>query len=90
MDEFNLIFLEKAQATQLTLSFQIMTEELVSEINSKSLETGIAGSVSELEQFLLTETDGNDISLQNFGIGSGNLSARQINKFGEASSKFAA
>lgn len=79
------LFGKNSEATSIDLIISDNdTEELVSEINSKSLETGIVGSVSGTGAILLTETDGNDISLQNFSIESGNLSARQINKFGEA------
>ena len=79
------LFGKNSEATSIDLVISNNdTEELVSEINSKSLETGIVASVSGTGAILLTETDGNDISLQNFNIGSGNLSARQIDKFGEA------
>ncbi len=59
------------------------TTSLVSQINSKNLETGITASVSGTGAILLNKNDGNDISLKDFSIASGNISARQIDKFGE-------
>lgn len=59
------------------------TTSLVTQINSKSLETGITASVSGVGAILLDKSDGNDISLKDFSIASGNISARQIDKFGE-------
>ena len=50
-------------------------KELVSEINSKSLETGIVAAVSGTGAIFLQKADGNDISLQNFNIASSTLSA---------------
>ena len=59
------------------------TTGLVAAVNSKTAETGISASVSGSGAILLTKLDGNDISLKNFSIATGNISARQVDKFGE-------
>ena len=59
------------------------TTSLVTQINSKTLETGITASVSGNGAILLNQSEGNDIALKDFSIASGNVSARQIDKFGE-------
>ena len=56
---------------------------LVADINSKKDETGITAFVTGSGAILLVKDDGNDISLKNFSIASGSISARQIDKFGE-------
>ena len=59
------------------------TTGLVAAVNSKTAETGISASVSGDGAILLSKLDGNDISLKNFNIATGTISARQIDKFGE-------
>ena len=59
------------------------TASLVTAINAKSSETGVSASVSGKGAVLLSKFDGNDISLKNFSIATGTVSARQIDKFGE-------
>ena len=59
------------------------TTGLVAAVNSKTAETGISASVSGSGAILLSKLDGNDISLKNFSIASGTISARQVDKFGE-------
>ena len=71
-----------ASSVDVTISSNDTTA-LVAQINSSSLTTGISASVSGNGALLLNKSDGNDISLKNFNIATGNISARQINKFGE-------
>ena len=59
------------------------TTALSAAINSKIAETGVSASVSGSGAILLRKLDGNDISLKNFSIATGTVSARQIDKFGE-------
>ena len=59
------------------------TASLVTAINAKSSETGISASISGNGAILLSKLDGNDISLKNFSIATGTVSAHQIDKFGE-------
>ena len=59
------------------------TTGLVAAVNSKTAETGISASVSGSGAILLSKLDGNDISLKNFSIATGTISARQVDKFGE-------
>jgi len=59
------------------------TASLVTAINAKSSETGVVATVSGSGAVLLSKFDGNDISLKNFSIATGTVSARQIDKFGE-------
>ena len=59
------------------------TTALSAAINSKIAETGVSASVSGNGAILLSKLDGNDISLKNFSIATGTVSARQIDKFGE-------
>ena len=73
----------EASAIDVTISNND-TQGLVSEINSKSVETGISASVSGTGAILLSKIDGNDLAIKNFSIASGTISARQIDKFGEA------
>ena len=61
----------------------MIQQDLVAAINSKTAETGISASVSGSGAILLTKLDGNDISLKNFSIATGTISARQVDKFGE-------
>ena len=71
-----------ASAIDVTISNNDTTA-LVTQINSKSEETGITAVVSGSGAILLNKSDGSDISLKNFSIATGTISARQINKFGE-------
>jgi hypothetical protein len=71
-----------ASAIDVTISNNDTTA-LVTQINSKSEETGITAVVSGSGSILLNKSDGSDISLKNFSIATGTISARQINKFGE-------
>ena len=71
-----------AAAVDVTIASN-STTGLVAAINSKTAETGISASVSGSGAILLTKLDGNDISLKNFSIATGTISARQVDKFGE-------
>ena len=59
------------------------TSALVEQINSKSGITGISANVSGNGGIILEKKDGNDISIKNFNIPSGSISARQVDKYGE-------
>jgi len=78
------LFGDNSTATSIDVTVANNDTTALSEaINSKTGETGVSASVSGSGAILLRKLDGNDISLKNFSIATGTISARQIDKFGE-------